>query len=118
MGLQPTDWFRGPAAHGLVPWASNVHFSDRPGFAQPCHRLDDLGLDFVVVYPTAELRFPRIQDDAARRGVIRGNNIVSADYFKRLGDRLTPAAIIAMHTPDEEVLISKWWLLLHRIRPG
>jgi hypothetical protein len=28
-------------------------------------RLDELGLDFVVVYPTAGLRLPRIQDDAA-----------------------------------------------------
>jgi hypothetical protein len=27
--------------------------------------------------------------------------IVSADYFKGLSDRLTPAAIIPMHTPDE-----------------
>src|SRR5439155_5651991 len=34
-------------------------------------RLDELGLDFVVVYPTAGLRLPRIQDDAARRAVIR-----------------------------------------------
>jgi predicted TIM-barrel fold metal-dependent hydrolase len=66
-------------------------------------RLDELGLDFVVVYPTAGLRFPRIQDDAARRAVIRAYNIVSADYFKGLGDRLTPAAIIPMHTPDEAI---------------
>jgi hypothetical protein len=64
-------------------------------------RLDELGLDFVIVYPTAGLRFPRIQDDAARRAVIRAYNIVSADYFKGLGDRLTPAAIIPMHTPEE-----------------
>jgi hypothetical protein len=27
-------------------------------------RLDEIGLDFAVVYPTAGLRFPRIQDDA------------------------------------------------------
>ena len=66
-------------------------------------RLDELGLDFVVVYPTAGLRFPRIQDDATRRAVIRAYNIVSADYFSGLGDRLTPAAIIPMHTPDEAI---------------
>ena len=29
--------------------------------------------------------------------------IVSADYFKGLSDRLTPAAIIPMHTPDEAI---------------
>jgi hypothetical protein len=66
-------------------------------------RLDELGLDFVIVYPTAGLRLPRIQDDAARRAVIRAYNIVSADYFSGLGDRLTPAAIIPMHTPDEAI---------------
>jgi len=66
-------------------------------------RLDDLGLDFVVVYPTAGLRLPRIQDDATRRAVIRAYNVVSADYFSGLGDRLTPAAIIPMHTPDEAI---------------
>jgi predicted TIM-barrel fold metal-dependent hydrolase len=66
-------------------------------------RLDELGLDFVVVYPTAGLRLPRIQDDATRRAVIRAYNTVSADYFSGLGDRLTPAAIIPMHTPDEAI---------------
>src|SRR5271166_4063855 len=66
-------------------------------------RLDELGLDFVVVYPTAGLRFPRIQDDATRRAVIRAYNIVSAEYFSGLGDRLTPAAIIPMHTPEEAI---------------
>ncbi|MGA8552023.1 MAG: hypothetical protein WB678_17490, partial [Stellaceae bacterium] len=55
-------------------------------------RLDELGLDFVVVYPTAGLRFPRIQDDATRRAVVRAYNVVSADYFAKLSDRLTPAA--------------------------
>src|SRR6266700_205141 len=66
-------------------------------------RLDELGLDFVIVYPTAGLRFPRIQDDATRRAVIRAYNVVSADYLSDLGDRLTPAAIIPMHTPDEAI---------------
>src|SRR5258708_6516112 len=66
-------------------------------------RLDEIGLDFAVVYPTAGLRLPRIQDDATRRAVIRAYNIVSADYFSGLGDRLTPAAIIPMHTPDEAI---------------
>src|ERR1700740_2752224 len=66
-------------------------------------RLDEIGLDFAIIYPTAGLRFPRIQDDASRRGVVPPYNIVSADYFKGLGDRMTPAAIIPMHTPDEAI---------------
>jgi predicted TIM-barrel fold metal-dependent hydrolase len=66
-------------------------------------RLDEIGSDFAIVYPTAGLRLPRIKDDATRRAVIRAYNIVSASYFKDLSDRMTPAAIIPMHTPDEAI---------------
>ena len=61
-------------------------------------RLDEIGTDFAVIYPTAGLRLPRIKDDETRRAVIRAYNIVSADYFRGLDDRMTPAAIIPMHT--------------------
>ena len=66
-------------------------------------RLDELGIDFGVVYPTGGLSIPRIADDETRRAVIRGFNIVTAEYFDKLGDRLTPAAVIPMHTPDEAI---------------
>src|SRR5260370_29797297 len=66
-------------------------------------RLDEIGSDFAIIYPTAGLRLPRMVDDATRRSVIRAYNIVSAGYFKDLADRMTPAAIIPMHTPDEAV---------------
>jgi predicted TIM-barrel fold metal-dependent hydrolase len=64
-------------------------------------RLPELGTDFAIVYPTAGLRLPRIHDDATRRAVIRAHNIVTADAFHNLGDRMTPAAIIPMHSPEE-----------------
>jgi len=66
-------------------------------------RLDEIGSDFAIIYPTAGLRLPRIKDDATRRAVIRAYNIVSASYFEKLKDRMTPAAIIPMHTPDEAI---------------
>src|SRR3954471_22940370 len=66
-------------------------------------RLDEIGSDFAIIYPTAGLRLPRINDDETRRAVIRAYNIVSADYFKDLGDRMTPAAIIPMHHPEEAI---------------
>jgi len=66
-------------------------------------RLDELGLDFAVIYPTSGLGLPRIRDDATRRAVIRAYNIVSAEYFDGLGDRMTPAAIIPMHTQEEAI---------------
>ena len=64
-------------------------------------RLDELGIDFGIIYPTAGLGIHRIPDGETRRAVIRGFNIVSADYFAKLSDRLTPAAVIPMHTPEE-----------------
>ena len=66
-------------------------------------RLDELGIDFGIVYPTAGLGIPRIADDETRRAVIRGFNIVTADYFAKLADRLTPAAVIPMHNPEEAI---------------
>src|SRR5947207_14498967 len=66
-------------------------------------RLDEIATDFAVIYPTAGLRLPRIKDDATRRAVIRAYNIVSAEYFSGLEDRLTPAAIIPMHHPEEAI---------------
>src|SRR5436190_22692313 len=66
-------------------------------------RLPEIGSDFAVIYPTAGLRVPRIGDDATRRAVIRAHNIVTAEYFRDLSDRMTPAAIIPMHTPEEAI---------------
>src|SRR5258708_5583551 len=53
-------------------------------------RLDEIGTDFAVIYPTAGLGLPRIKDDETRRAVIRAYNIVSADYFRDFSDRMTP----------------------------
>src|ERR1043165_7804489 len=66
-------------------------------------RLGGLGIYFGIVYPTAGLGIPRIADDATRRAVIRGFNVVTHEYFKDLGDKLTPAAVIPVHTPDEAI---------------
>jgi predicted TIM-barrel fold metal-dependent hydrolase len=66
-------------------------------------RMPEFGTDFAIIYPTAGLSLPRIHDDATRRAVIRAHNIVTADAFHNLGDRMTPAAIIPMHTPEEAI---------------
>src|SRR5262249_57554393 len=64
-------------------------------------RLDEFGCDFAIMCPAAGRGRPRISDDATRRAVARAHNIVTAEYFAKLSDRMTPAAIIPMHTPDE-----------------
>ena len=66
-------------------------------------RLSELGLDFAIIYPTAGLRLPRIDDAATRRATCRAFNVVTAEYFRDFADRMTPAAIVPVHTPDEAI---------------
>jgi predicted TIM-barrel fold metal-dependent hydrolase len=66
-------------------------------------RLDELGLDFSVVYPSLGLVYLHIADEDYRRGACRALNRANAETFAPFADRLTPVAAIPMHTPDEAV---------------
>ena len=64
-------------------------------------RLDEIGIDFGVVYPSLGLVFLHAADERFRRGACRALNRCNAEKFAPLADRLTPVAAIPMHTPDE-----------------
>ncbi len=64
-------------------------------------RLDELGIDFAVLYPTAGLGTVRIADPGDRAATCRAFNTYSAELFEPFTDRMTPAAVIPMHSPDE-----------------
>jgi len=66
-------------------------------------RLDDLGLDFCVIYPTNGLGYNRVQPERLRRALCRAYNTFAADQFRPYGDRLIPAAIIPMYSPEEAI---------------
>jgi len=66
-------------------------------------RLDDFGFDFVVLYPSMGLRVPFIVDAELRRVTCRAFNTYSADLFRDYKDRMTTAALIPMHTPEEAI---------------
>ncbi|HEX9187391.1 MAG TPA: amidohydrolase family protein [Vicinamibacteria bacterium] len=66
-------------------------------------RLEELGIDFSVVYPTAGLSFHRQPDPRMRRAICRAYNVFTADQFRGLEDRVIPAAIIPMYTPEEAI---------------
>ena len=66
-------------------------------------RLPELGIDFSVVYPTAGLSYHRMQDTRMRRAICRAYNVFAADQFRGLEDRVIPAAIIPMYTPEEAI---------------
>lgn len=64
-------------------------------------RLDEFGLDFSVIYPTAGIGMIHIADDEMRRATCRALNTMHADIFREYADRLTPVAAIPAHTPAE-----------------
>ena len=64
-------------------------------------RMADIGLDFAVVYPTLALFFPAMRDPEVRSAAYRAYNMMAADLFRGLEDRLIPAACIPMQTPEE-----------------
>lgn len=66
-------------------------------------RLDEFGIDFAVLYPTSGLGIPRINDDEARIAACRAFNIYQAELFAPFSNRMTPAAVIPMHSPEEAI---------------
>jgi predicted TIM-barrel fold metal-dependent hydrolase len=66
-------------------------------------RLDELGIDVSVVYPSIGLTFLHLWDDAERRGACRALNRANAAAFAEFSDRLIPVAAIPMHTPEEAI---------------
>ncbi len=66
-------------------------------------RLDEIGIDFTVLYPSLGLAFPHIENAELRQATCRALNMFVADYFRAYADRMTPAACIPMHTPQEAI---------------
>ena len=66
-------------------------------------RMDDLGIDFAILYPTLGLALPTIHNTDVRRAACRALNTMNAEICSQYRDRLAPAAAIPMHTPDEAV---------------
>ena len=66
-------------------------------------RLDETGLDFSVIYPSIGMAALHTGDDELRQVACRAFNTYHADIFREYADRLTPAAMIPMHTPEEAI---------------
>jgi predicted TIM-barrel fold metal-dependent hydrolase len=66
-------------------------------------RLDELGLDFVILYPSLGLVLPTIQDESVRRGALRALNTMNHDLTAPYAARMAAVAMIPMHSPGEAV---------------
>ena len=66
-------------------------------------RLDELGLDFCVLYPSLALDFPHLADEHLRRAACRAYNKYAAEVYAPYARRLCTPAVIPMHTPEEAI---------------
>jgi predicted TIM-barrel fold metal-dependent hydrolase len=104
--------------HAMSPQERRYHNEMRPAFwAAPAQntldratamlprlmheRLPEMGIDYSVVYPTIGFLLPAIPDADMRRAACRAHNLMVADIYAGFEDRLTPAAVIPCHTPEE-----------------
>jgi hypothetical protein len=66
-------------------------------------RLEEIGLDYAILYPTLGLALPTIPDDDMRRLACRAANTMNAELTRSCSRRLTAAACIPMHIPAEAI---------------
>jgi predicted TIM-barrel fold metal-dependent hydrolase len=96
LGLPRLSWWGLPTAHTL----------DRATAMLPRlqhARLDEIGVDYAVCYPTYGLFALAVREPEVRQAACRAFNRHLAAEFRDLGDRMTPAALVPMDTPDEAV---------------
>ena len=90
-----------PPWWSVAPGALDRATAFLPGLLH--ERMDEIGLDFSILYTSVGLACFAHPDDAIRRGSCRGLNTYLADICDGFGDRLTPAAVIPAHTPEEAI---------------
>ncbi len=67
-------------------------------------RLDDMGLDFAILYPSSSQLFaPYLGDEELRQAGCRAFNQYAAETWAEFSDRVTPIGVIPMHTPQEAI---------------
>lgn len=75
-----------------------------PMFPKLLHEsMDDLGLDYAVLYPTNALTICSVEDPEIRQGLCHGYNAYFAEIYRPYADRMTAAGIVPMHTPQEAI---------------
>ena len=63
-------------------------------------RLDELGIDFALLYPTYGLTVTALDDAEVRCAIARAYNRYYAETYAEYSDRLAPVAAIPMFTPE------------------
>jgi predicted TIM-barrel fold metal-dependent hydrolase len=66
-------------------------------------RMDELGIDFGHCYTTRGLSHLYIPDADTRRASCRALNMLYAEMYADVGDRLRPVAVVPTYTPQEAI---------------
>jgi predicted TIM-barrel fold metal-dependent hydrolase len=66
-------------------------------------RLDELGIDLAILYPTVGLMPMGLDDPELRCGLARACNRYNAESYAPYMDRLLPVGVIPTYTPDEAI---------------
>ena len=102
--LGPEERRRRRIAHSGCWTVPMANVRDRATAMMPkllYERMDELGLDFCVMYPTGAA--VQAQEPQLRRRAMRAFNTFCADYFAPYADRMTPVAVIPTNTPEEAI---------------
>jgi Amidohydrolase len=100
---------RGDAAvgEGRGPWwpapMEHQYLATVMAPALYAERLPELGFDFAVLYPSLGLALCTLPDASLRQLACRALNTMNAEICGPHAARLTPAAVVPMHTPEEAV---------------
>jgi len=65
-------------------------------------RLDEFGIDFMMIYPSLGIGGINLPDPELRRLYCRAYNTMTSDLFAPYQDRITPAAIIPTYSPRKQ----------------
>lgn len=87
-----------------VPARNTRDFATASMPALMADRMDELGLDFSVVYTSLGLPILDIPDTRLRRACCRALNQFQAEVFAGTEKRLAPVAVIPMFSPEEAIL--------------
>ena len=98
----------GPVNRIRAPWWSvpSRNTLDRATAMFPkllYQRLDELGLDFALLYPTHGLFAIGLQQDELRQAACRAFNLYHAQIYQEFSDRLAPVALIPTSSPQEAI---------------
>ena len=87
-------------------WGLPTDARDRSASYLPAllhERLEEIGIDFSVLYPSAGLMLPQIKDPEVRQVACRIYNLTNAELYRPYADRMTPVAVIPAVTPQEAI---------------